>query len=164
MTPEQKFRTTVRSHLDALSEQLVPVLKRLIAHRYPKEVFALCFEIFPDSFTSQFPIRAFFMDRENCEHFEYVDGIAEYPSPVDPELLAIDAVYPEDLEVAFEEDGGLDLWRLASEEAAVWLYDCWKKAGGSSFALEATVADHNSSVELNLKSGKWQAKYALFTS
>lgn len=143
---------------------LVSVLKKLVVHKYPEEVFALSFEIFPDSFTSQFPVRVFFMDSKNCEHFEYVDGIAQYPSPAAPDLLEVDEVYPEELEEVFEENENLDLWTLAAAETAVWFYDCWKKAGGKRFTLGATIADHDSSEELNLKNGKWQEKNVLFAS
>lgn len=161
---KRKFQAAVRSHLDDLSEQLVPVLKELVEYSYPKEVSALDFEIFPDSFSSQFPVRVFFMDSENCEHFEYLDGIAQYPSPVDPGLLNIDKVYPDELEEAFEEDEDMDLWALAVAETAMWFFDCWKKAGGKRFTLGATIAEHDSSEELNLKSGKWQERYASFAS
>lgn len=164
LTPERKFQAKVRSHLDDLSGQLVPVLKKLISYSYPEKVFTLSFEIFPDSFTSQFPVRVFFMDNENCEHFEYIDGVAQYPSPVDPELLDVDKVYPDEVEEAFEGYEELDLWTLAAAETALWFYDCWKKAGGKRFGLGATIADHDSPEELNLQNGKWQEKNALFTS
>jgi len=57
------FRSKVQAHLAVLDQELVVVLRALIEHRYPPEVFAISFEVFSDSFTSQFPARAFFVDR-----------------------------------------------------------------------------------------------------
>jgi hypothetical protein len=163
MSKEHDFRIVVRLHLELLSDQIIPVLKQLIFYTYPEEVFALCFEIFPDSFTSKFPIRAFFMNKDNIEHFEYIEGEAEYPSPVDPALLDIHEVYPIQLEEKFENlEEDISLGTISSDETAHWFYDCWVKAGGNNFYLEATIANHDSGEELNLKTGEWQENSTLF--
>lgn len=165
MSIEKEFRSAVRGHLERLNAQLIPVLKQLISHEYPDEVFAICFEIFPDSFSSGFPIRAFFMDEDNSEYFIEIAGEAEYPCPVDPGLLEIDEVYPEELEATLEASAEeLDPWAIASHEAALWFLERWRQAGGNAFPLEATIAEHDSSEELNLKTGEWQESYALFES
>ena len=98
MNIEQEFREKVAEHLENLSEDLKPILKELIEFDYPKEVNTLAFEVFVDGFSSGLPVRAFFMDDDNSEHFIYVNGKAEYPSPVDPSLLKIEHVYPYELE------------------------------------------------------------------
>jgi len=159
----EEFRAEVKRHLSGFENRLVGALKSLITHQYPPEVFSLSFEVFSDSFTSQFPARAFFMDRENCEHFIYVDGKAEYPSPIDPQLLEVDGIFPEELEEQFDEanpDG--DAWSLSASEFIAWFHTCWLKAGGEKFALSATIGEHDSDNEFNLKTGMWQEPYADF--
>lgn len=158
-----KFRAEVKRHLTDIDSRLVGALGALIAHQYPPEVFSLSFEVFSDSFTSQFPARAFFMDRDNCEHFVYVNGKAEYPSPIDPEILELDGIYPEELEEQFEEaNPDHDAWSLATSEFIAWFYECWRKAGGERFPLSATIGEHDSDKEFNLKTGVWQESHASF--
>jgi hypothetical protein len=160
---ENAFRAAVREHLRSLESQLVHVLGQLVRHPYPPEVFLLDFEVFSDSFTSQFPVRAFFMDRTNTEFFTAVNGRHEYPSPVDPDLIEVERVYPAELEdEVAAKDSGLDAWRAATEELVGWFHSCWEQAGGMAFTLRATIAEHDSSVEFNLMSAKWQARHAAF--
>jgi hypothetical protein len=64
---EQEFQRLVRASLAALESDLTRVLASLIWHKYPDEVVALDFEVFSDGFTSGFPVRVFFLDRENTE-------------------------------------------------------------------------------------------------
>ena len=160
---EQKFRAAVRTHLAELEAPLTDVLRKLVAHAYPPEVFALSFEVFSDSFTDGFPARAFFMDRDNCEHFVRRDGKAAYPAPVDPGLLEIERVYPEELEEQVEEEAPeIDTWEIAGAEFIAWFSACWDRAGGAGFALCATIARHDSGTEFNLRSKAWQDSGALF--
>ena len=160
---QSAFRKAVREHLAPLDGDLVPVLGQLATHAYPPEVVALDFEVFGDAFTSRFPARAFFMDADNCEFFVDVDGTATYPSPVDPDLLASDGVYPEELEDKLAAaDPDLDPWALATGEFIAWFADCWVRAGGRSLPLAATIAEHDSDREYNLQSGKWQRRGAAY--
>ena len=157
--PENIFRVRVREHLNTLEPGLVAVLASLIWHKYPKEVAVLDFEVFSDGFTSGFPARAFFMDKSNSEFFLRVNGKAQYPSPVDPGLLSVPEVYPQALEdVLVAESPESDPWHLATSEFIDWFRQCWVKAGGKDFRLMATIAHHDSSQELNLKTGQWQAR------
>ena len=161
--PELLFRQAVREHLVQLDLPLTAVLRSLISYRYPPEVFALSFEVFSDSFTSQFPARAFFMDRSNCEYFVYEDGKATYPSPVEPELLAVERIYPEEVEErALLANPDLDARDIATAEFVAWFAACWERAGGSTFPLVATIAQHDSSREFNLVTMQWQPSYASF--
>ena len=75
---EQIFRHAVRDGLGKLDSHVEGVLCSAIKHQYPSEVFALSFEVFSDGFTSGFPVRAFFMDRSNTEHFLWDSGQAKY--------------------------------------------------------------------------------------
>ena len=163
MSLEQKFRPIVREGLAKLDCQIAGVLASLIAHPYPPEVFALSFEVFSDGFTSGFPVRAFFMDRSNKEHFVWENGQAQYPSPVDPGLLETDHIYADELE---EELDGVapefDHWAIASEELIHWFASHRRRAGGSTFPLVATIAVHDSSGEFDLKSGLWRPSHAAF--
>ena len=121
MSIEQEFREKVAGCLNALSVDIEPVLKALIEYEYPKEVVSLEFEVFVDGFTQEFPVRAFFMDSDNSEYFVYVNGKAEYPSPVDPGLLKIDHVYPYELEEEYTtKDDTLDPWSIATNELVEW--------------------------------------------
>lgn len=160
---ENQFAEILRTHLSQLEPALVSALKKLIEYQYPEELFALDVEIFSDSFTSQFPARAFFVDRKNCEYFVYENGVAKYPSPIDPEFLDIECVYPEEIEEQFVSlDPELDPWSIATSEFISWFSACWNKAGGATFPLVATIAHHDSTSEFNLLTGQWQARHAAF--
>ncbi|MBU2714424.1 hypothetical protein [Zooshikella harenae] len=160
MSIEEEFKGKVAEHLDRLSADLTPVLKKLIEYGYPKEVDMLAFEIFIDGFSSGFPVRAFFMDEDNSEHFVYIDGKAEYPSPVDPDLLKIDHVYPYELEEEYtNRDESLDPWHIATNELIEWFSKCWLAAGGKSFKLKANIAPHDSNHEFDLKESKWVERW-----
>ncbi|RYE60557.1 MAG: hypothetical protein EOP20_02200 [Hyphomicrobiales bacterium] len=160
---EQIFRLGVRQGLAKLDSQIEGGLRSLVRHEYPPEVFALSFGISSDGFTSGFPVRAFFMDRSNTEHFLWEGEQAKYPSPVDPGLLEIAHVYAEELEEELEEHSpGSDPWDIATEELIQWFAKHWQQVGGANFPLVATIAAHDSSREFNLKSGGWQPSYAEF--
>ena len=90
MSFEQEFTEKVDGYLAKLTDKLQPILKQLIEHDYPQEVATLAFEVFVDRFSSQFPVRVFFMDKDNTEYFVELDGKAAYPAPVNPNLLDID--------------------------------------------------------------------------
>ena len=161
--PQSTFRERVREHLATLEQQFLPVLASLVSHKYPKDVAVLDFEVFSDSFTSGFPARAFFMDNSNSEFFLYVNGEAQYPCPVDPELLNVDQIYPESLESDLTtESPESDPWGLATAEFIAWFHSCWSKSGGKAFSLAATIAPHDSSEEFNLKTGQWQPRGSSF--
>ncbi|WP_444905955.1 hypothetical protein [Microbulbifer sp. SSSA008] len=160
MNIEQEFKGKVAEHLENLSEDLRPILKKLIEFDYPKEVDTLAFEIFVDGFSSGFPVRAFFMDKDNSEHFIYVDGKAEYPSPVDPGLLKIEHVYPYELEEEYtSKDESLDPWDIATNELIEWFSKCWQAVGGQGFNLKANITPHDSNHEFNLVESKWQNRW-----
>jgi hypothetical protein len=162
--PEKEFQRLVRACLEALGPKLTPVLASLIEHQYPREVVALDFEVFSDQFTRGFPVRAFFLDRENSEFFVRVNGEATYPSPVDPGLLEIDSVYPDEIEddlVVASPDS--DPWHIATNELFDWFLSCWKNAGGSNFRLAASIAHHDSSAEIDLITGKARPRGSAFS-
>ncbi len=162
-SPELVFRKSVQQSLAKLDTQIASALLSLIKHSYPPEVFALSFEVFSDGFTSGFPVRAFFMDRSNTEHFVVKDGVANYPSPIDPGLIETECVYPEELEEELETNApDLDTWEVATEELIKWFASHWQRSGGTTFPLVATIARHDSSNEFNLKSSLWQPSYAAF--
>lgn len=61
------------------------------------------------------------MDSNNSEHFVYVNGEAQYPSPVEPELLEIEYVYPYEFEEKYiNENENFDLWSIAIDELIQW--------------------------------------------
>ena len=157
MSIQTQFKNQVATKLEALSNDLVSVLQKLVQHNYPREVDSLSFEIFDDSFTSGFPVRVFFMDIDNSEHFISINGKPEYPSPVDPALLNINYVYPIELEEEFESiDSEFDAWSIASAELISWFSKCWLVAGGANFKLKASIAPHDSIKQFNLVSSEWQ--------
>lgn len=157
MSIEQEFREKVQEHLDKLILDMKPVLKELIECNYPKEVVSLEFEIFADGFTQGFPVRAFFMDSNGSEHFVYVNGEAQYPSPVEPELLDIEYVYPYELEEKYiNQDEDFDPWSIAIDELIQWFSECWKEMGGESFKLKANIAPHDNDQAYNLIKSKWE--------
>jgi hypothetical protein len=153
---EQKFRQSVCEHLTKLDAQLIEVLASLIQYHYPPQVFAICFEVFTDGFTQEFPVRAFFMDHSNSEYFIVQDGEYRYPSPVDPGLLELDYVYPQALEDEFIAATDLDAWEIATDELIYWFAQHWQQNGGTKFPLVATISTHDAAQEFNLKSQKWQ--------
>jgi len=159
MSIEQEFKEKVVEYIEIHSDELKPILKILIDFDYPKGVATLAFEIFVDRFSSGFPIRAFFMDEDNTEYFNYVDGKAEYPSPVDPGLLKIEYIYPYELEEEYTtKDESLDPWHIATNELIKWFSKCWLAAGGQTFKLSANIAPHDSNHEFNLIESKWQER------
>ncbi len=150
MSFEQEFTEKVGGYLDKLTDKLQPILKQLIEHDYPQEVVTLAFEVFVDGFTSQFPVRVFFMD---------IDGKAAYPSPVNAHLLDIDHVYPDEFEEEYiEKDEDLDPWQIATNALIEWFSKCWIAAGGHSFKLNANIAPHDSHYEFNLVDSQWQER------
>lgn len=150
MSFEQEFTEKVGVYLDNLTDELQPVLKQLIEHDYPQEVATLAFEVFVDGFSSQFPVRVFFMD---------IDGKAAYPSPVNPHLLDIDHVYPDEFEEEYiEKDEDLDPWQIATNALIEWFSKCWIAADGHSFKLKANIAPHDSHYEFNLVECQWQER------
>jgi len=159
MSIKQEFKEKVSEYLEKLSNDLYPILKELIEYNYPDEVTTLAFEIFVDGFSSGFPVRAFFMDKDKSEHFIYIDGKAEYPSPVDPGLLEIDYVYPYELEEEYtNKDESLDPWHIATNELIEWFSKCWLASGGQTFNIKANIAPHDSNHEFNLVESKWQER------
>lgn len=159
-----KFRDQVRESLELLGPRLESVLEQLTAYPYPPEVFAIDFEVFSDGFTQQFPVRCFFMDKNNCEYFVYENGKATYPSPVDPGLLSIDEVYSSELEEELEEASpDSDPWNIATEELFNWFLARWRAVGGSTFGLAATIAHHDSSTEINLLTGARQPRASAYS-
>jgi hypothetical protein len=94
---------------------------------------------FLDDFTRDFPIRAFYMDNDNREVVTYVNGKAEYPSPVDPGLLDIPYVYPVELENSLvSECKEANSWGVAAEVMIEWFSKSWLSLGGDKFSLKAT--------------------------
>lgn len=162
---ERSYRDAVRAGLTRHDSALQQALVALVEYRYPPEIFALSFEVFSDGFTSGFPVRAFFMDRFNTEHFVFEDRKAQYPSPIDPGLIEIDQVYPHALEDDLMRDApDLDPWDLATDELIEWFARHWQNAGGQRFPLAATISQHDAAEELNLMSNTWQPIYAAFDS
>ncbi len=160
MSIEEEFKVKIAEHISRLTDDIMPVLKELIEYDYPKEVDTLAFEIFVDGFSSEFPVRAFFMDENNSEYFIMVDGKAEYPSPVDPDLLKIDYVYPYELEEEYtNKDDSLEPWHIATNELIDWFSKCWLTAGGKNFKLNANIALHDSNHEFDLRESKWVERW-----
>ncbi|MGL5471840.1 MAG: hypothetical protein ACRDCT_27315 [Shewanella sp.] len=159
MSFEQEFTEKVGGYLDKLTDELQPILKQLIEYDYPQEVATLAFEVFVDRFSSQFPVRVFFMDKDNTEYFVELDGKAAYPSPVNPNLLDIDHVYPDEFEEEYiDKDEDLDSWQIATNALIEWFSKCWIAAGGQSFKLKAHIAPHDSHYEFNLVESQWQER------
>jgi hypothetical protein len=159
MNIKEDFKDKVSEYINRLTDDLLPILKKLIEHEYPQEVDTLAFEIFTDGFSSEFPVRAFFMNEDNSECFIMVDGKAEYPSPVDPDLLRIEHVYPNELEEEYtKKDETLDPWGIATNVLIEWFSECWLSAGGESFQLKANIAPHDSNYEFNLLESKWEER------
>lgn len=154
---KKQFQEDVRKYLDRLTDQLIPVLKQLVEYSYVPEVKSLDFEVFCDGFTYGFPVRAYFMDEDNCEHFIYINGQAQYPCPINPDLLEIERVYPAELEeMYFQQDEDLDIFTVAGETLINWFVECWEKAGGLSFPLQAHIALHDDIRTFDLVHQRWQ--------
>jgi hypothetical protein len=156
---EDLFQQRVVEALAPHASGLVGVLRQLVEHSYPGEVRALEFEVFTDGFTDGFPVRAFFMDADNTEFFVYEDGKAQYPSPVDPELLHIERVFDLDLEHELEAVApDADTYTLAGEALVPWFAKCWAQAGGLGFSRAATIQLHDDTRSYDLKLQRWCSK------
>jgi hypothetical protein len=155
-TVAERFQAGVVAHLEPLTDRLVPVLRRLVDFPYPAEVETLDFEVFCDGFTEGFPVRAFFIDAQNCEFFGYRGGKAEYPCPVDPDLLQLEAVYPREFVEPFRaESPELDHFTLAGEALIPWFARCWVTAGGRRFRRNALIGLHDSFRRFDLVRQVW---------
>jgi len=142
--------------LEPHSAALVAILRKLVAHDYPPEVASIDFEVFPDGFTSGFPVRAFFVDAENSEVFLYESGQAQYPCPVDPGLLEMDHVYEAALEQALAAcSPDSDYFTLAGMALIPWFIRCWAEAGGPHFARRATIGLHDDPRSYDLVEQSW---------
>jgi|SRR5688500_7564709 hypothetical protein len=158
-----EFKAAIHEGLRVYEDSLIAVLRLVVTHTYPSEVVAVDFEVFPDSWSQGFPARAFFLDESNSEHFIYVDGEARYPSAVDPGLLNVPYIITRECEESFcRRNPDLDTFTLGTEEFISWFAGCWRQAGGVTFALRATIADHDSDREFNLLTNEWQDRYAAF--
>ena len=154
---ELEFQRRVVQALEAHSAALIGVLEQLVVHDYPSEVASLDFEVCPQSFTSGFPVRAFFMDRDNSEFFVYEGDDAQYPSPVDPGLLDLPSVIREDAaQDLLAADPDADDLTLAAEALIPWFGRCWLAAGGASFTRSATIAVHDDVRFFDLLQQRWQ--------
>jgi hypothetical protein len=159
---ESDFRNEIRARLLQIEEKLIDVMHKIIAYQYPAEVHAIDFEVFTNSFTLQFPARAFFLDKSNTEYFIYANGKAAYPSPVDPDLLEVENIYSEELEELFTiANPDADPWHIATSEFLPWFVSCWAKAGGDKFSLRASIALHDSSWEIDLATGSERSRYGV---
>lgn len=160
MDKDIEFKNGVRGYLNSLNEDIEKVLTQLICYDFPGEVDKISFEVFADGFTQYFPVRAFFMDDSKNEFFIMVDGKAEYPSPVDPALLDIPYVYPDEFEDKFiAQDENFDSYTLATEELIQWFSERWNAVGGANFKLKASIAPHDSTTEYNLVISEWEEIY-----
>jgi hypothetical protein len=156
-SPELIFRNAVRKSLAKLDTRISESLRSLIQHSYPPEVAALAFEVFSDGFTDSFPVRAFFLDRFNTEYFVMMDGVANYPSPIDPGLIDIDGVYSEKIEEKLQRASpNADSWEIATDELIKWFSGHWLNCGGDKFSLRASISAHDSRMKFNLKTSKWR--------
>jgi hypothetical protein len=159
----EEFKAAIREGLRVYEDSLIAMLRLVVTHNYPSDIVAVDFEVFPDSWSHGFPARAFFLDESNSEHFIYVDGEARYPSAVDPGLLNVPYIITREREESFcRRNPGLDTFTLGTEEFIPWFAGCWRQAGGLTFALRATIADHDSDREFNLLTNEWQDRYAAF--
>ena len=159
MDKEVRFREGVKAYLSALNGDIEKVLSKLLKYDYPSAVKSIDFEIFVDGYSDEFPVRAFFMDEDNSEYFIYKNGKAEYPSPVDPGLLNIPYVYPQEFEDEFtDDDENFDPWSLATEEFISWFSERWLAVGGAFFKLSATIAPHDTMHVFDLVKSQWIQK------
>ncbi|MBL4770905.1 MAG: hypothetical protein JKY61_07140 [Planctomycetes bacterium] len=154
---EQEFQRHVNDALEPHSQALISVLRQLVLHDYPHEVVSVEFEVFPQSFPSGFPVRAFFMDKDNTEFFISKDGAPAYPSPVDPELLELSRVYRADAaKDLLDADPDADDLTLAGEALIPWFSRCWLEAGGAVFTRSATISLHDGGRFFDLVEQNWQ--------
>jgi hypothetical protein len=159
----EDFKCAIHEGLRAHACTLIAVLRQIVTHEYPWEVVTVNFEVFPDSWSSGFPARAFFLDESNTEYFVFVEGKARYPSAVDPGLLKIPYIISHETEESFRlRNPYLDTFTVGAEEFILWFAECWRQAGGLAFPLRATIADHDGEREFILVTNEWQDRYSAF--
>ena len=156
MAPED-FQERVAESLAPYTSALTEILRKVVKHEYPTEVASVDFEVFPDGFTSGFPVRAFFMDDTNSEFFVQEGSEAKYPCPVDPGLLVISRVYDVSLEEELEATHpNTDAYTLAGQALIPWFAQCWVAAGGLQFDRSARIALHDELESYDLVLQRWQ--------
>lgn len=142
------FKAFMDAKLTVLNDRLDPVLRALRDEDFPESVAALHFEVFHDGFTDSFPVRAFFLDKNGSEHFEYVDGAPRYPTDIDPQLIKIDhvlTVAEEEMweEAVFTDDDDLGIWETQVAQLITWFRDRWLANGGVACKVTATIGGHD---------------------
>lgn len=152
---EKVFAEAVRHHLEILNEPLRDKLREMFSKPIPNDMKVLSFEIFSDDFTGSFPVTGYPMDASNSQTDWPPYGYAF-------ELLPDVVAYPSSLEEPYENDDSFDAWGIATKTFIPWFHEQWLAAGGSSFAIPATIAHHDEIEEFNLQTGKWQEAHALF--
>lgn len=159
MSAEHQFKEQVIAHFEQLSEALQARLSTIIEYEYPQEVATLAFEVAVDGFSSGFPVKVYFLDKDNQAHFICVDGKAETGVPRASNLLTIEHVYPDELEDEYTNmDDSLDPWDIATTVLIQWFSTCWLAAKGHTCMLKANIAPHDSHFVFNLMDLRWQER------
>jgi hypothetical protein len=159
MSAEHQFKEQVIAHFEQLSEALQARLSTIIEYEYPQEVATLAFEVAVDGFSSGFPVKVYFLDKDNQAHFICVDGKAEAGLASASNLLTIEHVYPDELEDEYTNmDDSLDPWDIATTVLIQWFSTCWLAATGHTCMLKANIAPHDSHFVFNLMDLRWQAR------
>jgi len=153
-----RLRDEVRRAFEPLTSALTAALERVVVQRYPQEVATVEFEVFadPSSFTCGFPVRAFFMDADNNEHFVTVNGRAEYPVDFDPDLLDIPRAVTRETWASWGRSyPDLDWYSVAAEGVVLWFAACWRAARGERCQRPAFISLHDDVWQFDLKRGRW---------
>lgn len=145
---EREFQSEVARCLEPNRHPLVEVLRQVQGQRLPSDVARLCFEVFVDCFTSDFPVHLYYVDASETD--------PDFEGSVDPELIDCESVYPDELEeqlVAESPKSQPDL--LAAETFIPWFGECWVEAGGREFSTPAVIRVHDDISEYDLAAGEW---------
>ncbi len=110
------------------------------------------FEVYPENLHQGLPVVLFFLDQEG-EEVPIGSG-----AMVDPDIMDMDAVLPENYEEQWSERlPGCDLYTEAAGRFLRWFSARWDEAGGGVTGLRATIALHDDDRMFDLRNREWIA-------
>ncbi|MGG1595528.1 hypothetical protein SAMN04489762_2892 [Terribacillus saccharophilus] len=154
----QDYTEAVSVSLQKHSEDVISELKQIFQLPFLPEVEKIAFRLFKEPMAFELTIMYYALDADGNERYydEMGDKYAGGSEEVAEEIPYFQL--PDTATDAFEAFRELqeDAVEKADEQVMIaWFADCYKRAGGDAFPLEASVGFHNDMKAYFLKQGAW---------
>ena len=140
-----QYRQLVRSHIDALTDRLVPELSVIAHTQQPEETYLLDFEVHSDGFGEGFPVYWDPMDAEATQLEGRTEMLADIAYTLPDEVVNGESY----------DKAGINSWDEAFQLLVIWFGECWHKAGGLECAYPAYICHHDDINSYDLRLLKW---------